>query len=251
MPSVPPSPELPYNGKEETGSVRASLQHSLDQWKPGQVNLTVPAGVNLDRSHTRSFGESHSEELKQIVTAERQADPASPPARGSFESGHDSSLDAKPSSATATASADPTQDLSSTAIPSTTSAENSPVPIPNRDPISSTNPSTATTKDSPINPAVEPNKPAPIQLTSSSVAVSVTSPGPVATDSKVPSAIPNVAETSGSSSGAGPKHYESAEEEKKRLEREERERFLRGQTSGVDEPEVNEEGETPPPYPDI
>lgn len=88
------------------------------------------------------------------------------------------------------------------------------------------------------------------------MAVPVTSPGPAAIDSKVPStslnvAETNVAETSGSSSDAGPKHYESAEEEKKRLEREERERFLRGQTSGAGEPDVNEEGETPPPYQDI
>lgn len=83
------------------------------------------------------------------------------------------------------------------------------------------------------------------------MAVPVTSPGPIAIDSKVPSSSSNVAETSGSSSDAGPKRYESAEEEKKRLEREERERFLRGQTSGAGEPNVYEEGETPPPYQDI
>jgi hypothetical protein len=60
-----------------------------------------------------------------------------------------------------------------------------------------------------------------------------------------------VAETSESSSNAVPKRYESAEDEKKRLEREEREKLLRGQTSGQDEPDVNEEGDTPPPYQDV
>jgi len=248
LPSVPPSPELPYTSKEETGTIRASLQSSLDQWKPGQVTLTVSARANLDRTHTQSFGETHSEELKHINTAEGQADPASPPPGESVEPGHDSSLDAKPSTPPAPAPAPvPTQDLSSTAIPLSTSAEDSPVPVPTptQDLSSSTNPSTATEKDSPINPAIEPNQPAPLPSASSSVDVPVTSPGPVATDSKVPS---DVVETGESSSGAVPKRYENAEEEKKRLEREEREKLLRGQTSG---PGEYEEGETPPPYQDI
>jgi len=60
-----------------------------------------------------------------------------------------------------------------------------------------------------------------------------------------------VAGTSESSYDVVPRRYESAEEEKKRLEREEREKLLRGQTSGPGETDVNEEGETPPPYQDV
>ncbi|KAF8271384.1 Eisosome component PIL1-domain-containing protein, partial [Lactarius quietus] len=183
LPSVPPSPERPYASTEETGTIRASLQHSVDQWKPGQVTLLVPAGAILDRSHTGSFGETHVEELKQIKTEERPQEPASPPLRGSLEREQDSPAPV------------PTRDSGSTTIPSTTSAEDSPVPVPSQDLSSATNPSTTTSKDSPINLAAEPNQPAPILSTSSSVAVPVNSPGPVDTDSKVPSVTPTVTGT--------------------------------------------------------
>jgi len=164
---------------------------------------------------------THAQELQKIKTAEPPSDQASPPLGGSFEPGRDSSSDAKPSGAPAV----PTQDLSSMPVPSTTS-------------------------DSPINPAVESTEPAPILSTSPSVVVA--SPGPVDTDSKVPSVTPTVAETGESSSGAVPQRYESAEEAKKRLEREEREKLLHGQTPGYGESSTHEhEGDTPPPYQDI
>jgi len=207
LPSVPPSSERPYAGTEETGTIRASLQHSLDHWKPGQTTLTISAGANLDRSHSLSFGETHAEELKQINTAERHEDPAAPP-RGSSELGRESSSDAKPTTAPAPVS---TQDLGSTAVSSTTTA-----------------------KDSSVNP------PASTPSTSPSVAVSGTSPGPVDTGSKVPYATPALSETGQSSSDAGPTRYESAEEEKKRLEREEREKLLHGQTPGYGASDTNE-----------
>ncbi|KAI9445188.1 Eisosome component PIL1-domain-containing protein [Lactarius indigo] len=277
LPSVPPSPSQPYLGVETTGTIRASLQHSLDHWKPGQATLSAPAGANLDRSHTQSFGVTHAEELQKINTAERHItpqDPASPPLRGSFEES------AKPSTAPAPA---PTQDLGSITTASTTSesAKDSPVPVPTQNLSSATIPSTASAKDLPINPAVGGNEPVPTPSTVPSVAVA--SPGPVGADSKVPSVTPTVAETGESSSGAVPKRYESAEEEKQRLEREERERLLRGDgpSSGSSAPvyESSEEekkrlereerekllhgrtggggesntheGDTPPPYQDI
>jgi len=287
LPSVPPSAERPYAGTEETGTIRASLQHSVDQWKPGQVTLAVPAGANLDRTHTGSFGETHVEELKQIKTDERPPEPASPPLGGSLQQERDSSLDAKSSTTPAPAPAPepapapvPTQASGSTTIPSATSAGDSPVPVPtqdsrsntnpattsvqdspvpvqNQDLSSATNPSTTTSKDSPVVPATEPsqpepNQPAPILSTSSSAAVPVASPEPIGTDSKVPFGTPSVTETGESSSSAAPKRYESAEEEKKRLEREEREKILQGKRPGYSESEETyEEGDTPPPYQDI
>ncbi|KAH8998981.1 Eisosome component PIL1-domain-containing protein [Lactarius hatsudake] len=270
LPSAPPSQSQPYLGLETTGTVRASLQHSLDHWKPGQATLSAPAGANLDRSHTQSFGVTHADELQKINTAERHItpqDPASPPLRGSFEGS------AKPSTAPA-----PTQDLGFTTTPPTTSesAKDSPVPVPTQDLGSTTIPTaSAKGKELPINPAVGGNEPVPILSTAPSVAVA--SPGPIDADSKVPSV------TGESSSGAVPKRYESAEEEKqrlereererllsgdgpssessalayenseeekKRLEREERERLLHGQTPGYGESNTHE-GDTPPPYQDI
>ncbi|KAH9175368.1 Eisosome component PIL1/LSP1 [Lactarius sanguifluus] len=46
LPSAPPSPSQPYLGSETTGTIRASLQHSLDHWKPGQATLSAPGGAN-------------------------------------------------------------------------------------------------------------------------------------------------------------------------------------------------------------
>ncbi|KAH9982479.1 Eisosome component PIL1-domain-containing protein, partial [Lactifluus volemus] len=181
LPPVPPSPSQPYTRGEETGSIRAALQHALDDWKPGNATLPVPAGAKLDRSHTRSFGETHAEELQQINTNEHRFVEGSPP------------------------------------VPDTQQAS-----TPG------------------INPA------------------SVTLPGPADTEAKVLSVTPTVAETgvpvSGGTEGPGPSSgslldirssksgtgptpnqeargssgppnpFESAEEEKRRLEREERER---------------------------
>ncbi|KAH9022977.1 Eisosome component PIL1-domain-containing protein [Lactarius pseudohatsudake] len=292
LPSAPPSPSQSYLGLETTGTIRASLQHSLDNWKPGQATLSTPAGANLDRSHTQSFGVTHADELQKINTAERhitpQQDPASPPLRGSFEGS------ARPSTA-------PAQDLGSTTTPPTTfesakdspvpvptqyfgstttttseSAKDSPVLVPTQDLGSTTIPSTASAKgkELPVNPAVGDE---PVSILSTASSVTVASPGPIDADSKVPSV------TGESSSGAVPKRYESAEEEKqrlereererlltgdgpssessalayenseeekKRLEREERERLLHGQTPGYGESNTHE-GDTPPPYQDI
>jgi hypothetical protein len=116
-------------------------------------------------------------------------------------------------------------------------------------------------------------------------AVGVTLPGPADTEAKVPSVTPTVAETgdpvSGGIDGPGPLSgslldirssksrnpflhdderstgssalaYESAEDEKKRLEREERERLLQGETEGDDNRPGDQSGpnrrETLPPY---
>lgn len=245
MPSVPPSSNQPYTYLEETGSIRASLQYALDNWKPGQTTLSAPAEAILDRSNTGSFGETHAKELEQIDTT---------------------SIHAPPLAAGST----------------------SPV----------------------INPAALNTEPTPIPSGSPPVAVTV--PGPVDTEVTVPVVTPTVAETGipvcGSPGGPGPssgslrdirpssldsslsnagtrvpgegsssgpeKRYESAAEEKRRLEREERERLLHGdgqsggpsvpvygseheQTPGDGAPNkqyesnADDEGETLPPYQDL
>lgn len=68
LPAIPPSPSAPYTGGKTTGAVRASLQRALDDYKTGYINLPLPqvSESDLSRSDTRSFGESHANELSSI-----------------------------------------------------------------------------------------------------------------------------------------------------------------------------------------
>ena len=68
MPTLPPTPANPYKGADATAAVRASLQHALDNYKLGQTNLSLRTGANLERSDTRSFGESHASELSSLAS---------------------------------------------------------------------------------------------------------------------------------------------------------------------------------------
>ena len=277
IPSQPPSTTQPYTSTEETGSIRASLQYALDHWKPGQTTLSAPADAILDRSNAASFGETHAQELQQIDTA-------SAPAQGPGET-HAQELQ-RIDTASAPAQgpgAVPTQEQASTATP----------PASSQMEPASTSPG--------INPAVLNTEPAPIPTGSPPVAVTVPGPVdteakvPVVTPTVAETGIPlsggpggpgpssgslhdihpsspglsqaasDVAKTpgpEGGSSGDAAKPYESAEEEKRRLEREERERLLRGDTQSGGpsvpgggapgkEDEANADGDTPPPYQDI
>jgi hypothetical protein len=252
LPSFPPSSTEPYTAADETGSIRASLQYALDHWKPGQSTLSAPAEAILDRSHTRSFGETHAQELQQI-------DPAS------------TSTPAEVPGAVLT------QDQTSTASP----------------PASSGSLPAETSTSQGINLAVLNTEPAPIPTGSSPVAVAIPGPVdtelrvPVVTPTVAETGVPvsggpsgpgpssgslhdirpsadassqgvsNIAQTPDPEGGpaSGPAtRYESAEDEKRRLEREERERLLHGDTqSGGSrrEDEGNTDGDTPPPYKDI
>jgi len=255
LPSIPPSSDHPYTGVERTGSIRASLQYALDNWKPGQTTLSAPADALLDRSHTGSFGETHAEELQQIAAVEAQRSTQHVPIPAPV----------------------PVQELGSASTPPSSSHQP-------QQPLAaeSTSPS--------INPAALNNEPAPIPSDLPPVAVTI--PGPVDTEVKVPTVTPTVAETGvpvsggpgpssgslhdirasspgstepvsntentpvpeGSSSTSLPQRYESAEEEKRRLEREERERLLGGETgaSGSKKDEGNaDDGEVPPPYQEL
>jgi len=246
MPSIPPSSNQPYTYLEETGSIRASLQYALDNWKPGQTTLSAPAEAILDRSNTGSFGETHAKELEQIDT-------------------------------TSVHVPDQIQELGSAANP----------PSSLRTRQGSFNPPLAAGSTYPvINPAALNTEPAPIPSGSPPVAVTV--PGPVDTEVTVPVVTPTVAETgipvSGGPGGPGPssgslrdirpssldssqaisnagtrvpgegsssgpeKWDESAAEEKRRLEREERERLLHadGQSGRPSVPVYGSEHEQTP-----
>jgi len=244
LPTLPPSEARPYKGAEATGAARASLQHALDNYKTGHINLPPqPAGADLHRSDTdtRSFGESHAAELSSIDTDHSSA-----------------------------------SDVRHPGIPTT------PPPVEDKPPQPPAPFETDKLPSAPINVADLNQSPAPIPPTSSLQSAPV-----VATESQpadsVLANIPTVAETgipvSAGNEGPGPATgslrdlkessqpqeapvqseqplavpapFESAEDEKKRLEREERERVLNSGTSGQGDAKKGADEDLPPQYQDI
>ncbi|KZV71296.1 hypothetical protein PENSPDRAFT_606083 [Peniophora sp. CONT] len=297
LPSVPTNA---YDGEQKSGEMRAALQASLDNWKPGQVTLMAGAGAMLDRSNTRAFGETHAAEISKINSESPHTGPsrvtASPPPPVHSPA-------ALPEKATATpiavpgVSASHDQHLSASTLASVPekSTVASPV-VPAPAPISAKSPALTSpvvhasplggsisqgslpgsSTSPPIDPASLNNAPATLP-TSATPPAPAAAPNPVEPEVKVPSVTPTVAETgtpiaakasdpgpaSGSlkdlrnassppsrphtdlpppssfalptavspqTSGAG--GFESAEDEKKRLQREERERLLHGSSAG-------------------
>ena len=234
LPSLPPSSARRYEGAQETAAIRAAVQKALDDWKPGQVNFPVRhAAVDLDRSDTKSFGETHASELSTIGHDDNPVPRPSTPMHPGGTSLHDPPVPA-------------------------------PAPVPVKTQVTSPKPATSPTVASPPLQAGSLNLapaelPAPIIAPSNATTISHTSGSdPINTPTKLPEVTPTVAETgvpksagpdgpgpaSGSllevkaehdSHGSTPGHttgttskpYESAEDEKKRLEREERERVLK------------------------
>ena len=213
--------------------MRAAVQKALDDWKPGHVNFPAHhATVDLSRSDTKSFGETHANELSNIG---HNDNPAPRPSTPNFPSG--TSLHDPP-------------------VPA-------PVPVPARVEMPSPKPATSPSVASPPLRAGSLNL-APAQLPAPTVTPSTTTPishasgsDPIDHATKFPQVTPTVAETgvpkSAGPDGPGPasgsllevkaehdshggtpgqttgptsKPYESAEDEKKRLAREERERLL-------------------------
>ncbi|KAI0721285.1 Eisosome component PIL1-domain-containing protein [Cerioporus squamosus] len=272
LPTIPSSATQPYTGDQLTASLRTTLQQALDQWQPGSSTLLLraPTPADLNRSDTRSFGETHARELARINTADPHATtsvPVTPPATYA-------TYDHPPQAPSHTSNGPPPSESVHapavsplvTAVGSTPSNKASPPPEGTASP--------------PLNPAVLNQAPAPIPTKATSP-IPVAAPNPTEPEVKVPTITPTVAETgvpkSAGPDGPGPAsgslkdikhtspiltaapapipvaatkplpeslpgyaggtvtHSESAEEEKKRLEREERERLLRegGSTSSA------------------
>lgn len=73
MPSSPPATPEDYTGHQQTAAVRASLQNALDSDYVPKVEylpLNTGAALNIPEGggETRSFGETHAEELNTITT---------------------------------------------------------------------------------------------------------------------------------------------------------------------------------------
>lgn len=231
LPSLPPSSTRRYESAQETAAVRAAVQKALDDWKPGQVSFPVHhAAVDLNRSDTKSFGETHASELSYMGHNDNPAPHPSTPHLSGGTSLHDSPVPA-------------------------------PVPVPAKVEMPSPEPATY---PSVVSPPLQPGSlnlspaelPAPT-ITPSTTISHTSGSDPLDHPVKFPQVTPTVAETgvpkSGGPDGPGPasgsllevkaghdshgstpgqtpgtpsKPYESAEDEKKRLAREERERLL-------------------------
>ncbi|KAL4242112.1 Eisosome component PIL1/LSP1 [Abortiporus biennis] len=252
LPSVPPTKEQPYTGAQATASVRASMQKALDQYRPNSLDLVLskPTEAEVKRSDTRSFGETHANELSQIGAhgPEIQSSlPVTPPSQSS-------------SGSYAPPAGPPPQHH---AISSSQSLKAAPVNV-STSPSPPSHASSPPTHTPPLNPATLNQSPAPIPVDAQSKQSAVASPDPSDSSTNVPAVLPTVAETgvpkSAGPGGPGPAtgslldlkaegkkpqsqaspapqsdlpgynteapKWESAEEEKKRLEREERERIL-------------------------
>ncbi|KAG8905321.1 hypothetical protein FRB99_000247 [Tulasnella sp. 403] len=194
LPATVPDANHPYQGKNATAATRSALQTALDNWKPGQTSLNpAPQGVGVGVD-TRSFGESHASELSRV---------------DSFSS-------------------------SSTVAPG--------VPVPASGDV-----------HSPTTGSVAPPAPT-VAETGNPIMAGAGGPGPVSgnlskdSTSQATPAVSNLGPSPSYPPSSGPgdgvggfrsdvgstpqSNYESAEDEKRRLQRDERERILGGSNTG-------------------
>ncbi|EJD03865.1 uncharacterized protein FOMMEDRAFT_83798 [Fomitiporia mediterranea MF3/22] len=290
LPSVPPSTEHPYTGAQTTAATRASLQQALDNFKPGSITHSFqPSVADINRTDSRSFGVTHAAELSSIASLnlpgqqqEEQADTAV----------HQADLP------------HPTGGTGASPPPFNPGAlNNAPAPIPPKASPPSGQASETTTAPSVVsNVSTSPAeaKTTPLHVPEPTVAetgipisAGVGGPGPASGSLKdlkaasPPSATPFGAApgyTGSSGPAAGklesaedekarlqreererllhntgaappaPQKYETAEEEKKRLEKEERDRLLKeaeAKQGGSGGKDAEGDGSTPPPYQDF
>ncbi|KAG1757504.1 Eisosome component PIL1-domain-containing protein [Suillus lakei] len=270
LPPIPPSPSSPYTGAQETGAARATLQHALDNYIPGNTYLAAQSGANLSRADTQSFGESHASELNSLASnpganAGHPGVPITPPLQPPYATDGEKARAAPPSPPI---------------NPSTLNLAPSPIPE-DQAPISC--PIARIADRDPLSPVVIPAAAPTVAETGVPVSAGASGPGPASGSLRD---IRRASDAAGPRSGGLPGNSpfddlygqphdtaaeeksrlereerqrvlaagtpESAEEEKKRLEREERERvFASADTdSGHASSEVKD-GDELPPYKDI
>lgn len=234
LPPVPPTAEHPYMGATTTASTRAAVQASLNKWVTGHVKIPEfnHANPDLVDPETRSFGETHASDLSSIGSPDSAS---SVPPTGALNTGSTSSL--------SPASVHPidTNQLNQTPVQVASSQERlmtaSPpsaklTPPTSQQSIPTTSPTVAetgiplvagSTGPGPRKGSLSQQSKAPPYGSPEAIASS-TSGYPSAEDEKRRLAREErdrVLQAGGSSSTPG---YESAEDEKNRLERAERER---------------------------
>lgn len=241
LPSVPPTTQRPYAGAAATAATRATLQSALDNYKPGDIILPTTGGTEME---ARSFGETHASELSRISSV---ADHHNPPSRTSSPplSIHNPLLPiATPVQFQRSRS--PTLSSMSPVDPST--LNNSPAAIPGSSQDSSLAP-ISTDPQSVMSAGPIPLNTPTVAETGVPLSGGKEGPGPSSgslagghehslSRASLPSG-PGYGEAAPSYGASGvpkyglsdsghTKRYESAEEEKQRLQREDRELLLRG-----------------------
>ncbi|KAL5534143.1 hypothetical protein ACEPAG_604 [Sanghuangporus baumii] len=280
LPSVPPSENQPYTGAQSTAATRASLQQALDNFKPGSISHSFqPSVADINRSDSRSFGVTHASELSNI------ASPSLPgPSHDSASLPH--SVPPLPSAPKP--SPPPVNPTTLNYAPAPIPPKSSPVNTKDSEavPVTSNVAAAPSTISSTSPPATGPTTsvqiPEPtIAETGMPVSAGPLGPGPKSGSLKdLKSDIPPPSSTS-SATGYAPKFepaeeekarlqkeererlaqgpvqkYETAEEEKKRLQKEENDRLLREEQarkdgSGSGSKDADGDGATPPPYQDF
>ncbi|KAJ7619096.1 Eisosome component PIL1-domain-containing protein [Mycena polygramma] len=270
----------PYTGGQATGAVRASLQRALDNYKTGHINLPPQStGSDLSRSDTRSFGETHARELSNIATSDVAGSlqpgirMSPPPGEAKPLPSSASSKSASKSPATQSPPIDPsTLNLSPTPIPtlSSTGSSGSVDAIASSPTIPSELPTVAET-GVPVSAGASGPGPASGSLHDIKAASSTAGPrsgGLPGNEPSVPAygiaggsqkfesateekkRLQAYSEAAQQQQGGPPAKYETAEEEKKRLEREERERLLFGGAGASGAPKGGPDEDLPPSYQD-
>jgi len=260
LPSIPPTAENPYIGAKATASTRASVQSSLNKWVTGHVKVpelnTSVDGIEPD---TRSFGETHASELSGIGNSESAS---SIPSTGA--------LNASPSSITQPPGNQPldTKQLNQTPVqvPGHPSAERvtptssqafSGSPPPSQSSVPTMSPTVAETGvplaagtegPGPRKGSLSQQSRAPAYGSAEAIASTVAT-YPSAEDEKRRLAREERERILNQGSSSTAPTYESADEEKKRLERQERERVLQlgSGSGGKHEGPQNDPSDGPPP----
>ena len=235
LPSLPPTSTRRYEGAQETAAIRADVQKALDGWRPGRFDFPAHhAAVDLGRSDTKSFGETHASELSSIGHNDDPAPQPSMPKPPSGTSLHDPPVPAPfpvpaktetthPKLATSPSVLSPPLQAGSLNL---TPAE---LPAPTVSPSTVTPISPHPSGSDPIEPPVKfPQATPTVAETGVPKSAGPGGPGPASGSLlDVKAEHDSHGSTPGHTVGTTPKPYESAEDEKKRLEREERERILK------------------------
>lgn len=270
LPPIPPSPSNPYSGAQQTGAARAALQSALDNYKPGNTSLPIQSGANLSRSDTQSFGESHASELHSPgAAAGHPGLPVTPPPQAAFhltdvekarDELHSPPID--PSTLNQSPAIIPEGHVPASPTPRHTESSLPPVAIPAVAP-------TMAETGIPVSAGASGPGPASGSLRDIRRASDAAGPRSGGLPGNLPSddiyGQPHSTETAADekrrlereerervlAAGApATSGHESAEDEEKRLEREERERVLASAERGDAHSEAKD-GEELPPYQDI
>ncbi|EJT97931.1 hypothetical protein DACRYDRAFT_102203 [Dacryopinax primogenitus] len=244
--------QAPYD-PAKSADIKSAVQHALDTYVLAQPEpLAVPRGANLSRaaSDRRGFGETHGGEIAatsapggdhppvSALTAPSSGTTAPPPSAILPQPGRFLAPTAAPGSV-GSAPGLPSQPAPTSPLSHHSILAGSPQPL---------NPSTLNQAPAPLPPPITSpaTSPTPLRTLPPLASATLGSAGAPEETTTTTGAMPTIAETGVPISGGGPKQgslrkddhqstvsgrYMTAEEEKRALERAERERILHGQAS--------------------